>query len=54
MCEKCIEFDRRIAHYTRLSTKVLDQLALDGITKLLADLQGKKRELHPDTPGMPD
>lgn len=48
MCEKCIELDRRIARYTQLSAKVTDEMALDGIAKLLADLQGKKRELHPD------
>ena len=54
MCEKCIEFDRRIAHYTQLSTKVADQKALDGIANLVAELQDKKRELHPDTLGAPD
>ncbi|ERF86146.1 hypothetical protein JQ559_02515 [Bradyrhizobium viridifuturi] len=54
MCEQCIELDKRIAHYTELAVRVTDERTLDGIARLLADLQGKKRELHPDTLGAPD
>jgi hypothetical protein len=51
MCEQCIEVDKKIAHYTQLAAHVTDQMTLDGTAKLLADLQAKKREMHPDTPG---
>lgn len=31
MCEKCAEFDKRIAHHRALSMRTTDQLTLEGI-----------------------
>ncbi|WP_199805206.1 hypothetical protein [Bradyrhizobium pachyrhizi] len=50
MCEKCVELDKKIKHYKAIRSRVTDQMTLEGIAKLLADLQGKKRELHLDPP----
>ncbi len=46
MCDKCIELDVKIERYKRLSSQIIDQPTLDGITKLIADLQAQKIALH--------
>jgi hypothetical protein len=46
MCGKCIELDVKIERYKRLSSQIIDQPTLDGITKLIADLQAQKIALH--------
>jgi hypothetical protein len=48
MCEKCIELDRKIEHYRKLSTWVLDQNALEGIRFLIAKYSADKESLHSD------
>ncbi|QPF83863.1 hypothetical protein IC762_29995 [Bradyrhizobium genosp. L] len=51
MCELCTELDKKIAHYTQLPGGIADQRALNAITNFPADLQAKKRELHPESMG---
>ena len=48
MCDKCIELDKKIEHYRHLSSRMTDQPTLDGIKKLIADLQAQKIALHPE------
>ena len=48
MCDKCIELDVKIEHYQHLSSRITDQQTLDGIKKLIADLQARKTALHPE------
>ena len=48
MCEKCIELDGKIEHYQRLSSRITDQLTLDGIKKLIAQMKAIKAALHPE------
>ena len=48
MCEKCAEFDKRIARYRELSMRTTDQPTLDGITLLIEQYEAQKKELHPD------
>jgi hypothetical protein len=48
MCEKCIEIDKRIEHYQRLSSNIDDQRVRDGIKGLIASLEAQKVELHPE------
>jgi hypothetical protein len=47
MCEKCVEFDERIARYRSLAGRLTDQVTLDGIARLIEHYEIQKRELHP-------
>ncbi|MGY8677117.1 hypothetical protein Q2941_04795 [Bradyrhizobium sp. UFLA05-153] len=48
MCEKCDELNEKIEHYRALLSHVTDQLASEGIAKLIADLLAEKVALHPE------
>ena len=48
MCDKCTEFDNKIAHYTRMALRVTDQLTLDGIAQLIKQKTEEKAALHPE------
>ena len=47
MCEKCAPLDSKIEHYQKLLFGIGDQLTIDRIKSLIADLQAQKAELHP-------
>jgi len=47
MCDRCVELDRKIAHYQRLASRFTDQSLLDGIKKLIERAEDQKAELHP-------
>ncbi|GIQ78445.1 hypothetical protein BraRD5C2_68960 [Bradyrhizobium sp. RD5-C2] len=47
MCAKCIELDRKSAHYGALAHNITDRQTLDGIERLIAGHEAQKRELHP-------
>ncbi len=47
MCEKCTEIDEKVAHYRALAARLLDQLMLERIELLIADLLALKELLHP-------
>lgn len=46
MCEKCIELDKKIAHYERISPAITDQNALDGIKEFIKQMRAQKVALH--------
>jgi hypothetical protein len=48
MCEKCIELDKKIEHYRKLSIWVIDQSAREGISFLVAKYHADKKALHPE------
>jgi hypothetical protein len=48
MCEKCVELDGRIANYQRIASRITDQQTIEGIKRLVADLQPRKAALHPE------
>jgi hypothetical protein len=48
MCEKCVELDVKIEHYRSLSSRITDQPTLDGIKKLIEQMQAQKASLHPE------
>jgi hypothetical protein len=48
MCEKWVKIDGRIAHLKGMTFRISDQQALDGIYKVLAELEAQKTELHPE------
>jgi hypothetical protein len=47
MCDKCVELDKKIERYRMMSSSVTDQLTIDRIKGLIADLQAQKATLHP-------
>jgi hypothetical protein len=48
MCEKCEQLDKKIEHYKKLILGISDQLTIDRIKSLIADLQAQKAALHPE------
>ena len=46
MCSQCNEIDVKIEHLRQLSSRMLDQQTLDGIAKLIMELEAKKAVLH--------
>jgi hypothetical protein len=46
MCEKCIELDRKIEHYQRLASSIIDQRTIDGIDQLIKNMEAEKARLH--------
>ena len=46
MCDKCNEFDEKIAHYQRIGTYMTDELTLSGIEKLIQQAHAEKAALH--------
>ena len=48
MCEKCVALDRKIEHYERLRLSIADQVTVDRIKELLAEMKAQKAALHPE------
>ena len=48
MCDRCVELDRKIAHYQRLASRITDQGLLDGIRELSERAKVDKAALHPE------
>ena len=47
MCEKCESIDQKIEQYTQIARVITDQLTLDRIKAMVADLTAKKMGMHP-------
>jgi hypothetical protein len=53
MCDKCVELDKTIERYRRMSSSLADQITIDRIKTLIDELQTQKVELHPgQTPSL--
>ena len=50
MCEKCIPYDDKIAHYQRLSFGINGRQTLDAIAVLIAQVTEAKAAIHPPAP----
>ena len=50
MCEKCVQYDDKIARYRRLSLGINDRQTLDGIAVLIAQATDAKALIHPSPP----
>ena len=48
MCDKCDEYDKRIEHYSRILLSIGDQITVERIMELIADLRAQKAALHPE------
>ena len=46
MCEKCKRIDDRIARYQLLRSRISDQQTLDGVARLIKELEAQKENLH--------
>jgi hypothetical protein len=47
MCDKCVELDKKIEHYREVTLAIGDELTIERIKALIADLQAQKGILHP-------
>ncbi len=50
MCEKCVELDRKIQHYERIRSVIMDQQTVHAIKKLIEQIHAQKASLHPEDP----
>jgi hypothetical protein len=48
MCAKCDELDKKIEHYRKISSAIGDQITVERINAMIADLQTQKAALHPE------
>jgi len=48
MCDKCDELDKKIEHYRKISSAIGDQITVERINAMIADLQAQKVVLHPE------
>ena len=48
MCDKCIELDKKIEHCLRIAFSLNDQLTVDRIKAVIAELEARKKNLHPE------
>ena len=48
MCDKCVEIDKKIAHYRRFQRAIDDRQVIYGAEKLIAELEAEKAALHPE------
>jgi hypothetical protein len=48
MCDKCIELDKKIEHYERLVSGMVDALTLERIRELVREMTAQNAALHPD------
>ena len=48
MCDECVEIDKKIMHYRGLTLGIGDPPTVETIKGLIAELEARKRTLHPD------
>ena len=47
MCDKCAELDKKIEHYRRMLLSIGDQITIERIEALIADLQTTRQPASP-------
>ena len=47
MCQKCSDLDSKIEHYERIGFTIGDQLTVDRIKVLVADMRAERAGFHP-------
>ena len=48
MCDACDELDEKIEHYNKVRSAMTDQLTIERIKALIAELETQKAALHPE------
>jgi hypothetical protein len=46
MCDACDELNEKIEHYKKVMSAMTDQLTIERITALVAELEAQKGRLH--------
>jgi hypothetical protein len=46
MCETCNQLDEKIGHYRKVVAAMTDELTIERITALVAELEAAKAALH--------
>jgi len=46
MCDACDQLDEKIAHYKKVMSAMTDQLTIERITALVAELEAQKARLQ--------
>jgi hypothetical protein len=49
MCEKCVTIDKKTEHYERLCLSISDQLTIERIKTLIAEMKAEKAGFHPES-----
>jgi hypothetical protein len=47
MCEKCKPIDAKLLSYVYLRQRVTDHQTLEGLERLIQELEAQKKALHP-------
>lgn len=47
MCDACGRLEEKIAHYKRVMSAMTDQLTVERIAALVAEIEAQKIALHP-------
>jgi hypothetical protein len=47
MCDVCGQLEKKIAHYRRVMTAMTDQLTIERIAALVAEMEAQMIALHP-------
>ena len=47
MCDACGPLEEKIVHYRKVLSAMTDQLTIERITALVAEVQAQKAALHP-------
>jgi hypothetical protein len=48
MCGTCDRLDGKIEHYKKVMSAMTDQLTIERIAALVAELEAQKARLHPE------
>jgi hypothetical protein len=48
MCDKCVELDGKIERYERMRLLTADQVTVDRINGLVAELYAQRAKFHPE------
>jgi hypothetical protein len=48
MCEKCDDIDKKIERYEGIRSRIADQVTVDRIKELIAEMEAQKAALHPE------
>jgi hypothetical protein len=48
MCDKCGELDGKIELYERIRLSIADQVTVDRIKELVAEINAQKDKFHPE------
>jgi hypothetical protein len=47
VCEKCVDIDQTIERYRRIERTIMDEVTVNRLKELIADLDQQKASLHP-------